>query len=264
MKRFGILILILTTLLFGQSTVTANPGQAAAIHQWKNRIADSNPIFHDWKDSTVRQLFAESTAYGQEAVVWQVENQNRNLGYFVTASNGQALFEYSPVTPIEMLKNQKAGHYLYIGPGMHLFQVADADPDTWMNLANGETIQGKPIRQRASIIGEAHDSEAGGENFKGIQFSTDTRSDYGIDVMIQYGFGHSVPFDKKLLPETGEAAGYLVFTTLAKDYYSVWAITGLQTIRGNLEVLELRDVFAGAEYPIYIGTDPAVNWVGSR
>lgn len=258
-------------------------GAAGTTGRWKNFIADLEPSFREWKESTVSRLLAEPPANGNEAVLWHVEKNNRSLGYFVTTGDGHDLIEFSPVVPDGMLVAKKDGTYMYAGPGMHLYRPEEGESGSWINLGNGETLPpGEPVRRgpagfrsvsrvdfrtgfptgSQSVTGVRAEIRGNGAAGSRIQtFDTDTNAERGVEAMILHGLGKSVPYDQNRLPKNGESAGYLVFTVLDKDYYSVWAITG--TVQEG-EFLRVRDVFAKTGHPVYIRNDVPVNWVGSR
>lgn len=265
MRRIWILALIAIAFLSIQTTVTAKNGQAPHTPEWTHIIAETDPLFQDWKDASVHQLFSESSGNAKGVSVWGIEQHNRNLGYFVTDQKGENLLEYSPITPVGMLESARQGTYVYAGPGMHLFQTAGDHSGSWTNLANGEKVLGQPIH-RGKVTGEDTRKVLRIQDGESSRvFTTDTNADRGVAVMIQHSLGNSQPYLPKVLPEAGQPAGYLVYTAMEKDYYVVWAITGLHTLKENLHYLEIKDVFAGAPYPLYIREDVAdVNWVGSK
>lgn len=263
MKRllmFGVIVFFIFTI---SSAVAAPRSVYDQVQTWQQAIANTDPLFADWTDGNVQLLLQESADSVRPAEVWSVEKNKKNLGYFVTSKDGLSLFEYSPITPVKMLSNNDRGSYHYAGPGMHLYR-SEGQPDAWINLVNGDTLPaGKPVR--LSIMENQPTAKQGSEFLTEpfVAFTTDTQADRGVAVMVQHSLGQSKPFQPKLLPKSGQEAGYLVFTGLEKDYYSVLAITGLQRIQGQ-RFLQVKDVFAKGQYPFYIRPDVPVNWFGSK
>ncbi|GAX90887.1 hypothetical protein [Effusibacillus lacus] len=277
MKSFKILAMALMLLHGNHSPVVANEGQAVTNEEqvlqseeralrWKDRLAQWDPLFREWKEAAMSQLLAEKKDDAPGVVVWHVHRETRDLGYFVTSRDGKELLEFSPECPGGMRNTEPGGTYLYAGPGMHLFQPAGDTTDLWINLANGESINGRPIPVLFPDRKAKASDETGeiGESVESRTFSTEVHPDRGVAVMIQHGWGESVPFQTGLLPESGEAAGYLVNNVLPHDYYSVWAITGVWSINGTPEYLEIKDAFGIRKQPVYVRADVPVNWVGSK
>lgn len=274
LQRIWIIGMILAFLIWIPAVAATLPAKNLEPGNWLKRIAPANPLFGEWKKAQVRLLFAEPDDQDDPVHLWAVSDGGKNLGYLVTSHDGQTLLEYSPITPVSMQVDRKKGTYLYAGPGMHLYKAAGQQQ--WVNLSNGETLpNGNPVRHTVSdqrteagqrITSDKNSSSLDIQSNRMMDksFPTDIRSDRGIAAMIQYSLGQTVPFELNRLPKTGESAGYLVYRVLPKDYYSVWAITGMQTIPGQPPYLEVNDVFANDPLPLYIRGDMPVNWVGSK
>jgi hypothetical protein len=264
LKRIWIMGLLIVLFISISATASALTIKAAGPEKWQKRISQTGPLFAGWKDAQIHLLYAETDEQKYQLQVWVV-GDDENLGYFVTSDQGLHLLEYGPVTPVHMLEKRTNGIYSYAGPGMHLYK--EDKQSGWVNLFNGETLPpGEPVR-RIPADRQSETSHPSGmpsipPDYK--PYSTDTSPDVGIAVMILHGLRQTVSFELDHLPEKFQSAGYLVYTVLPNDYYSVWAITGRQTMPGDSVYLEVRDVFAADQVPIYIRGDVPVNWTGSR
>lgn len=271
LKKIQILGMLIVLLISMSATASALTAKENGPEKWQTLISQTGPLFADWKDAKLRLLYTESDEQEDQMQVWAV-GDHKNLGYFVTAVQGLHLLEYGPVTPVRMLEKKTNGIYRYAGPGMHLYK--EDNSSDWYNLVNGEILPpGEPVRyvardrqtdpeQKAVLNRIAGNLPAKVPEYQ--PYSTDSSPDAGIAVMILHGMKQTVPFAFDRLPEKFQSAGYLVYTVLPADYYSVWAITGLQTIPGHSPYLEVQDVFATDGIPLYIRGDVPVNWVGSR
>ncbi|MGB8953763.1 MAG: hypothetical protein WCC10_00170 [Tumebacillaceae bacterium] len=118
--------------------------QAPAIAAWLESVAQFAE-FADWRGAkavTMRRLNAPTGE--QAAALWQVERDGRELGYLVTAPDGNALYEFSrrpvPTLPAAMQDKLVDNGYLYIGPMMHLAYLNGTDGLELYNMQNGETL----------------------------------------------------------------------------------------------------------------------------
>lgn len=256
MKRtalFGLIVMFMVTL---HSPVDADSVKTKTASQWKDAITQSDDLFADWKGASLHKLFTENQDTAHPLTVWNVEQGEHNLGYFVITDDGKSLVEYSPVTPVQFGVARQEGTYAYAGPGMHLYQQKGAAAE-WVNLTNGERLP--PGKLSEHVPDFAREQAVKSESRK---FDTNLSADNGVAAMIQHGMGQSVPFNAAAL-DNNSKGGYLVFTALQKDYYSVLALKGETDVDGQ-SMLKVSDVFAGGKYPFYVRTDVPVNWVGSR
>ncbi|BCJ85945.1 hypothetical protein [Effusibacillus dendaii] len=247
------------------SSAETNTGPDIALQNWVNWIAAANSDFATWKGASVTCVLSEEDTAGGVSV-WHVENEGRDLGYLVTADQNRILLEYSSQTPPPIMQNRAGGVYRYAGPGMHLYQ-ATGQPK-WVNLSNGETLpDGTPVAYRLPAgLKTAEDSvktkPQQAANVKQETFQTDLNPDRGVAVMISHGTGNSQPFSTQQLADP--QGGYLVYTALPKDYYSVWAVQARYSLDSGLSFLQVQDVFAATKAPIYVPDELSVSWVASK
>ena len=118
--------------------------QAPSIAAWMESVAQLAE-FADWRGATAVAMRRLNAPTGEQAAtLWQVERGGRELGYLVTAPDGNALHEFSrspaPVLPAAMQDKLVDNGYLYVGPMMHLAYLNGAEGLELYNMHSGETL----------------------------------------------------------------------------------------------------------------------------
>ena len=130
--------------------------QAPAIAAWVESVAHLAE-FADWRGGAAVAVRRLNTPTGEQAAtLWQVERGGRELGYLVTAPDGNALYEFSrrqvPTLPAALQDKLVDNGYLYVGPLMHLAYLNFADGQELYNMQNGETLPTGELLARMPIL----------------------------------------------------------------------------------------------------------------
>lgn len=122
-------------------SVSVMQPQAMNVDTLVNRIAIGSE-FADWQNATVLPLRSLETPTGGGALLWQVQQSGQEVGYLVTSSSGDRIYEASkraaPMLPETM--SGQALRYVYGGPMLHVAEVLGVTGPQFYHLMTGEMM----------------------------------------------------------------------------------------------------------------------------